>query len=299
MSVSAVKRPLDWEDLRLFLAVARAGGLAGSARRTGISAPTLGRRMTELERRLDRQLFDRKPTGYGLTDAGRELYRQALEVELAAEGVERWRARNARRIVRISAGAWTSRFLASHIDQFWRPDEPIGIELSTTHARVDIAHRQADIGLRNRAPDDARLAGRRLQDIANCAYRARTATLPNDELPWIGVTGDAAVTQSALWVRSQNPDGAVLICSDARAVVDILHAGVGRAVLPCFIGDSDDALERVGEPIPELRGEQWLVLHEQARHEPAVRAVVDRLAALLTAHHPLFVGQQPGRARLG
>jgi DNA-binding transcriptional LysR family regulator len=299
MSISSAKHPLDWEDLRLFLAVARAEGLAGSARRTGISAPTLGRRMTELERRLDRQLFDRRQTGYGLTDAGRELYQQALEMELAAEGVERWRTRNARRIVRISAGAWTSRFLATHIDRFWRPGEPIGIELSTTHARVDIAHRQADIGLRNRAPDDARLAGRRLQDIANCAYRARTATLANDELPWIGVTGDAAMTASARWVRSQNLDGAVLICSDARAVVDMLHAGVGRAVLPCFIGDSDEALERIGDPIPELRGEQWLVLNEQARHEPAVRTVIDRLGALLTAHHALFVGQQPSRARLG
>lgn len=293
MSPSILKQSVDWEDLRLFLAVARADGLAGSARQTGISAPTLGRRMTALERRLDRKLFDRKQTGYRLTDAGRELYQQALEMELAADGVERWRARNTRRIVRISAGSWTSHFLAAHVDRLWRPDEPIGIELSTAHALVDILHRQADIGIRNRAPDEPRLAGRRIQDIAHCAYCARTAAASPDALPWIGVTGDAAVTPTARWVRARNPDGGVLICSDARAVVDMLRADVGKAVLPCFIGDSDGALIRIGDPIAELRGEQWLALNDQARHEPAVRTVIDRLVGLLEGHRDLYEGRRP------
>ena len=60
MSVSRVKDPIDWEALRLFLAVARAAGLAGAARQTGISAPTLGRQMTALERRINQRLFERR-----------------------------------------------------------------------------------------------------------------------------------------------------------------------------------------------------------------------------------------------
>jgi DNA-binding transcriptional LysR family regulator len=287
-----MKEPVGWDELRLFLAVARSEGLAGAARRTGISAPTLGRRTTALERRLGRTLFDRRQTGYRLTDAGRELYAQALEMELAADAVERWRDRDARRIVRISAGAWTSRFLARNIDRLWRPGEPIGIELTTAHALVDILHRQADIGIRNRAPDDARLAGRRIQDIANCAYCARAVASP-DELTWIGVTGDAAVTPTARWVRARDTDAPVLICSDARAVLDMVRAGAGRAVLPCFIGDSEAALIRIADPIPELRGEQWLALNDQTRQEPAVRTVIDRLAALLTDHRSLYNGERP------
>jgi DNA-binding transcriptional LysR family regulator len=287
-----MKEPFGWDELRLFLAVARANGLAGAARQTAISAPTLGRRMTALEERLGRRLFDRKQTGYRLTDAGRELYAQALEMELTADAVERWRDRNARRIVRVSAGSWTSRFLARHVDRLWRPGEPIGIELSTAHALVDILHRQADIGIRNRAPDDARLAGRRIQDIANCAFRARTVASP-DELPWIGVTGDAAVTPTARWVRARDTDGPVLICSDARAVLDMVRAGAGRAVLPCFVGDSEAALIRIGGPIAELRGEQWLALNDQTRREPAVRTVIDRLATLLTDHRSLYEGERP------
>jgi len=285
-----MKELLGWDELRLFLAVARSEGLAGAARRTGVSAPTLGRRVTQLERRLDRKLFDRKQTGYALTADGHALYRQVVEMESASAAVEQWRDRNARRIVRISAGSWTSRFLARHIAELWRPDEPIGVDLDTAHARVDIGHRQADIGIRNRAPDEARLAGRRLQDVAHCVYRGRASG--GDDLPWIRVTGDAAVTPSARWVSAFDA-GSVLACSDARIVVDLLRAGAGKAVLPCFVGDAEPELLRIGGPVPELRGEQWLALNDQARREPAVRTVIDRLVALLREHRALFEGERP------
>jgi DNA-binding transcriptional LysR family regulator len=286
-----MKDPVEWDELRLFLAVARAEGLAGGARQTGVSAPTLGRRMSALERRLDRRLFDRKQTGYGLTDAGRELYGQALEMELAAGAIERWRARNARRIVRISAGSWTSRFLARHIGRLCRPDEAIGIELATAHARLDIGHRAADIGIRSR-PADARVAGRRIQNVSFCVYRGR-AVPADEDLGWIGVIGDAAITASARWVGAHHGDRIALSCSDARAVVDFLHAGAGQAVLPCFVGDEDRELVRVGDPIAELGGEQWLALNDQARREPAVRTVIDRLVAVLKEHRALFEGERP------
>jgi hypothetical protein len=73
----------------------------------------------------------------------------------------------------------------------------------------------------------------------------------------------------------------------------VFHAGTGKAVLPCFVGDDDKDLVRVGGPIAELRGEQWLVLNDQARHEPAVRTVIDRLVALLKEHRALFEGERP------
>src|SRR5512139_2638499 len=125
-----MKQPVDWDELRLFLAVARSAGLNAAARQTGVSAPTLGRRMTALERRLGRQLFVRSQTGYELTDAGRALYRHAHEMEAAAVGIERWRDETPRRLVRVSAGSWTSRFLARHMDELWAGDPTLAIELS-------------------------------------------------------------------------------------------------------------------------------------------------------------------------
>jgi DNA-binding transcriptional LysR family regulator len=294
MSISEMKSRFDWEELRLFLAVARASGLSGAARLTGVSAPTLGRRMTALERRLNQKLFDRKPGGYALTEAGRELYEQAREMEAVATGIDRWVSRRApRRVVRVSAGAWTSRFLALNIDRLWRPDDPMTLEFLTVAARLDIARREADIGIRNRKPEESRLSGRRTNDVAYAIYRSRHADDGGGEPRWIGVIGDGGVTPSARWVAARHRNDVFLTCTDPRMAVDILHAGTGQAVLPCFVGDSFPELRREGGLIAELAEEQWLVLNDSERRQPAVRLAIDRIAALLREHRALFRGDRP------
>ena len=285
-----MKQPIDWDDLRLFLAVARGAGLNAAARQTAASAPTLGRRMTALEQRLDRQLFTRSQSGYELTEAGRALYQYAQEMEAAAQGIDRWHDETPRRLVRISAGSWTSRFLARHMAELWEGDASTAIELSTAHQRVDIQRRQADIGIRNRAPQEANLAGRKTADIAYALYRARGRS---GDLPWIAVIGEASITPTAQWVARNFSTLAQITCSDPRIVLDCVSAGAGQAVLPCFVGDAEPGLERAGGIIAELGDEQWLVLNEQARREPAVRGVIDRLAGLLQRHRPLFSGVAP------
>ncbi|HET7718269.1 MAG TPA: LysR family transcriptional regulator [Bauldia sp.] len=293
MAISEMKDRFDWEELRLFLAVARASGLAGAARETGISAPTLGRQMTALERRLNVRLFERRQTGYELTKAGRELYRRAIEMESAATGIERWLSGQAeRRVVRVAAGAWTSRFLALHMDQIWATDDPMTYEFLTGAARLDIAHRQADIGIRNRAPEESGLSGRRTNDVAYAVYRARR--LPADANPgWIGVIGDGGLTPSARWTASRYADNILINCTDPRMVADLLHAGIGQAVLPCFVGDSFPELRRSGGTIDELAEQQWMVLNDAERHQPAVRLAIDRIVALLDEHRALFRGEKP------
>jgi hypothetical protein len=64
-------------------------------------------------------------------------------------------------------------------------------------------------------------------------------------------------------------------------------------VLPCFAGDRDPLLERAGDEIAELREDQWLVMHNDDRHRPDVRTVIERLVALVTAHAALFAGERP------
>jgi DNA-binding transcriptional LysR family regulator len=293
MSISEMKSRLDWEELRVFLAVAKASGLSGAARLIGVSAPTLGRRITTLERQLNQKLFDRKSSGYVLTEAGRELYEHVREMEAAATGVERWRDGHAtRRMVRISAGAWTSRFLALNIDRLIRPGEAIAIDFLTTSVRLDIVRRQADIGLRNRAPEETRLSGRRINDVAYAIYRSRDAD-EDGKTPWIGVIGDGGITPGSRWVAARHAEDIVINCTDPRTVVDILHAGTGQAVLPCFVGDSFPGLRRAGGLIEELAEEQWMVLNDTERHQPAVRQVIDRVAALLKEHRALFRGDRP------
>ena len=280
----------DWDALRLFLVVARAGGLGAAARRTGVSAPTLGRRMTALERQLNLRLFDRRQTGYELTEAGRGLYEQAREMEAVAAGIDRRQA--PRRVVRISAGAWTCRFLALHVARLWQPDEPMAVEFLTAAARLDIVRRQADIGVRNRAPEEARLSGRRVDDVAHAIYRSRGAP-PVDPATATVDRRRRRCRRHALGPLGRRPLSRPhrhRAVSDPRLVVELLRAGVGVAVLPCFVGDSEPELVRVGDTIDELREQQWLVLNQSERHQPAVRTVIDRTVALLKEHRDLFRG---------
>ena len=67
---------------------------------------------------------------------------------------------------------------------------------------------------------------------------------------------------------------------------------LGLAVLPCFVGDLDPRLGRIASPIAELETEQWLVTHHEERHRPEVRRVVERIAAVIKAHAPLFRGER-------
>jgi DNA-binding transcriptional LysR family regulator len=277
---------LDWNDLKLFVLVARLGGLTAAARAAGLSPPTVGRRLQALEAALGRRLFDHLPGGYALTDAGRELMARAEPLEAAALAVERWRDRGtAERVVRVSAGTWTSRFLAENIGALWSPGDAFRLQFLSAEARLDIGRRAADIGIRNRRPEEAWLAGQRLLPESFAVY-ARAGGPPPEGF----VAPTEALTPSSNWLRAQPGIEVVVEASNPRMVLDLLLAGVGRAVLPCFVGDAEPRLARLGPPIAELAHDAWLVLHHEGRHDPAVRTVARRVVRLFRSRRSGFLG---------
>ncbi|WP_428672885.1 LysR family transcriptional regulator, partial [Roseibium sp.] len=157
-----MKRNFDWEDLRLFLAVAKAGGLAGAADKTGVSAATLGRRVASLERDLNVRLVEREARGYQLTTAGRELMLHLEDMDQAARSIAAWQeSGRARRRIRISAGEWTTRLLLDNIGGFWTSASDWVPEFLADPRVRDIARRRIDIGVRNRRPSQEWLAGQK------------------------------------------------------------------------------------------------------------------------------------------
>ncbi|MCX5514724.1 LysR family transcriptional regulator [Kaistia algarum] len=283
---------MDWQDLRFFLAVMRGGGLGPAARATGTSAPTLGRRITALEQALGQRLFSRGRQGYEPTEAGRVLLAHAEDVETAIAGIERWRAGTSTRpSVRLSAGAWMTHFLASDIGSIWTAADPWTLEFVTANARLDIGRRAADIGIRNRRPEEPWLAGRRVGVVAFCAYRRRQSGA-EAALPWIGLTGEATITPSAQWLASHHSDAVAIRANDPRTLLDLVRQGVGQAILPCLVGDRATDLERGGELIEALASEQWLVTHHDERHHPAIRATAERVVRLIGRSQALFSGQE-------
>lgn len=257
------------DDLRLFLAVSEAGSLGEAARLTDASVPTLSRRMRDLEQQLSQRLFERGPLGYKLTVAGRRLAEDLAPLQSAIAQLPRVLAPRHRPRVRISAGPWTAEFLARHLTApgTWIP------EIVSGEARLDLARREADIGVRNARPDQPWLAGQR---TARITY----AVFASDPPPtgFIATQGSRAPSQH--WLRDQHGASIVTTVNDARLGRDLALAAVGRVVLPRFAARGT-ALRQVGPAIDALAHDEWLVSHAEARHDPPVRAALTALAALL------------------
>lgn len=283
---------LGWDDLRLFLDVARLGGLSAARETTRLSPATLGRRVAALERQIGEPLFIRSQTGYRLTEAGEELLERAEDVEAAMLSLNRWReGAVGDRVVRISAGPWTSAFLAAHIGEIWQAEDGIRIELVTANAKVDIGRRNADIGIRNQRPTEQWLAGRLTGRTAYAIYSGRQLINGIAAGLFVGVVGEAATTQSARWLHAHHGDRIGVRGNDARTLVDLVAAGAGLSVMPCFIGDSNERLVRVAPPIAELFAEQWIVTHQDERHSGPVRLVAGRLTQLMARNAGLMRGE--------
>lgn len=285
-----MKNMLDWNDVKLFLGVARNGGLTTTSRITGISPATLGRRMLALERETDAQLFIREQRGYRLTREGEQLFVYAEQLERSAQSIERWRETHSQRgRVRVSTGHWMGHFLAKHIHRLCAENDDFTLELVTDPKKVDIGRRHADIGIRNRRPEEQWLARRRVGVVNFAPFCANTCTaLTNTK--WIAYTDDMSMLPSAQWLENCHGDEILMRCSDPRLILDLACAGAGQVVLPCFIGDSEPGLKRSGTVINELRHEQWLVLHHEDRHLKKISSVNERIVNVIVEHRPLFEG---------
>lgn len=284
---------MNWDDLQVFIHVARGGGLSSAAKRMGVSPATIGRRMLSLEERIGRHLFVRRQSGYELTKDGRELLARALAMEASAKPIESWLSGEAKYpVIRISAGTWTANFFADNFSQLWTPDDDFRIAFKTTEARLDIAHREVEIGMRNARPDGTNLASRRTGEVAFAPFRARNRAGRERE-DWVMISPEDAVTRATKWLSSQESLTVAAWANTPRTLYDLVRSGIGKSVLPCFAGDRDPLLERAGEEIAELREEQWIVMHNDDRHRREVRTVIDRITALIASHAPLFAGERP------
>lgn len=281
----------NWDDLRLFLNVARLGGLSAATRATGLSPATLGRRMTALERQIGEPLFIRSHSGFGLTLAGRELLARAEEVEASVLSLRRWRdGVIGEPLVRIACDPWTSQFLARRIDDLWRVEHGIRIEIMTVHEPLDATRRAAEIELRNTRPTEASAAGRLLGRMAFNLYCVPKSINGVAAGLFIGVKGPLASLPSSRWLAAHHGDRIAVWAHDLRAVQELAAAGAGMAVLPCFVGDGDPRLARLAEALDDLTQEQWMVMHHEDRHNPHVRRTAESIAGLWREHARLFAG---------
>jgi DNA-binding transcriptional LysR family regulator len=291
MAAANGSAPMDWDDVRVFLAVARHGSLRAAGRALGLSQPTIGRRLAAFEATFGGPtLFDRLPEGLRLNAAGDALLPVAEELESAALALERRRAAASPALsgtVRVSVGEWAGGFLARHLDQSSETGLPptLTLELVESWETANLARRDADLALRHGVPEGGNLYVSKVGVIA-CAVYGRTEGGERDGLQgagWVTYPEEQNHLISARWVDQQMraKEGRVALRASTLPLrTAAVRAGIGVGLLPCYAGDADPLLERITPPIPELGAEYWVIVHRDLRRAACVRAVIDWIRRL-------------------
>lgn len=279
----------NWDDLRVFLAVARAGSLSGAARSLGVNHSTVFRRIAGFEDTLGVRLFERLPNGYALTPAGEETLGIAERIEADVATLDR---KVIGQDLRLSG---TVRITATDMLAFWLLPEPlqrfraaypgIEVEIAVGNEALNLSQRETDIALRIGNTPPETLVGRRVGQLVFAVYGAPDylAAHPGADLAlhdWIGL--DSAHAPLTRRFERFLPGVRPSVRSNSVAcAVQLAKAGLGLGVLPCAIADRHADLTRFAEVPEAFSLDLWLLTHEDLKHTARIRAVLDFLTPAL------------------
>jgi DNA-binding transcriptional LysR family regulator len=290
----------NWDDLRVFLALAREGTLVKTAKTLGVSHPTVSRRVQALEQTIGARLFERLPDRFVPTAAGEELLADTEAMEKAALSINRRSAGlsdTVSGVVRLSAGEAMAVLVARHLPWLRGRLQQIEFEVVESHTLANLSRREADLLIREQVPELAGIVTRKLCNVAYAIYAARKLALTRTamaalvDLPWAGFDEDHSYMPGQHWVQKQIGRRPEIRVNNWLILHEAVRVGSGLAVLPCYLADQDPKLRRVGGVLPEVSTEQWLLVHRDLRALPRVRAVMDALVELFRQHRPHLEGR--------
>ena len=289
---------LDWDDLRYFLRAAEAGTLAGAARTAGVEHSTIGRRLSALERSLGVTLVLRGPDGLTLTALGKEVLPLCEEVERAALAVRKF-AGSRREHVRLAVPGGFSGFFAAHLARLRQERPRLSVEILAGARSVDLGRGEADLAIRIGPVTAGDLVMRKLCEVGWSLYASRTylarRPAPADLSDLAGhevivYEGDLAGLPAAKWM-TEHAAGAT-IALRMRETMEMLTAavaGVGLAVLPCYLADSEPMLVRLTPMVLATRIAS-VVYRREARLSAPVRAVMQFVREVMHDHVDQLAG---------
>lgn len=293
---------MDWDHLRVFLAVARQGQLLAAARRLGLNHATVARRLDALEAALGAPLFDRRPAGSVLTDAGERLLPAAERIEAEMLGIaEQFRAGDAEVTGTVRLGApdgLGNYFLAAELGALGGRHPGLTVELVPLPRTFSLSRREADLAIVLEAPAEGRLVVSRLIDYSLSVYAAGayldahgTPERAEDLAAHAVVTGvedfayATALDYSAVLERH---GGRRFRCASVMGQMEAVRAGAGLGVLHDFAASTVPELKRV---LPDIgfRRSYFLLAHPDTLQMRRIATVRDFLAARFRAARGRFL----------
>jgi hypothetical protein len=202
-------------------------------------------------------------------------------------------------IVRITGDAWLLQFVAQNLDSLRTPEDGFRLCFKIGNPRANLLHRESDIGLSDERPETGNVAARRLSPVAFAPYCSR-GMAGLEQPAWAALGTEVAVSPAALWTARQTDLWITTWANTPHMLAELIRSGAGCGVLPCFLGDADPGLVRMGPPIEEVGYEAWLMMHDDERHRPEMRTAIERLAALFARERRQLAGDvQEERAGVG
>jgi len=292
---------MNWDDARLFLAVARHSQFLAASRSLGINQATLSRRVSALERSVGSKLLIRRTNGCELTDAGEKLVASLERAESAIlSGLEGMAHRDTdiSGTVRIGApDGFGVGFLASRLSTLDEKHPNLKIELVPVPRSFSLSQREADIAIMVGRPEKGRLVARKLVEYslglyASPAYLDKAGRL-NDKSDiakhrLIGFVEDLIYAPSLDYTHefARNWRSSIAI-SSAAGQMEAAKGGAGIAILHDYLVQGESALEAV-LPQYKIQRAYWLAVHESQRDLARISAVTDFLVSLVKAERKLF-----------
>jgi len=279
---------MDWNSLKVFLAIARRDSLSGAANDLAVNHSTIFRRLHAFEKEIGGQLFNRINNHYELTTLGHELLDLAQNIENSFDHIDRHivgKDIQPKGIVKITApNNIAYRYLPRYITEFNLQYPEIQIELLVSNQEFNMSNRQADIAVRATPSPPEHLIGRQVSSLnwsvfGSNAYEGRFG-LPNniDELinhSLIGATGDISRLPAFRWLDKSFTDQVITRCDDLTAMAYFVESGQGLAFLP--EDQYRPELIRLFGVQESKPSNLWLLTHPDLRHVERIKLVMQYL----------------------
>jgi len=283
---------LDWNALKIFIAVAHSNSLVGAAESLGMSHSTVYRRLNEFEEQVGR-LFERLNGRYELTEIGEEMLGHAQRISHSFADIEREIAgkdTQPKGTVRITApSSFSYKELPKHLVELSKIHPDIQTELLVTNSELNMSNRLADIAIRVTPSPPEHLVGREVRRIKWGVYAASEYLLQQgrpeklEDLQGHKIIGASGVLNSHpafLWLDKHHAPNVISRCDDLVAMSYLSQSGLGLALLP------DDlmlaGIERLFTFEQVKTNQLWVLTHPDLRKVERIKIVMRFLASALS-----------------
>lgn len=299
-----MKREMDWNDLRYFLAVARLGRLSPAARRLQVEHSTVSRRIEGLERTMGTRLFNRHRDGLILTEAGHALLPMAEQVEAMVAVVSEELSGQDLSIngeVRLGTPEGLAVcFLTPRLKPLLDEYPNLTVELLALPRLANLASREADLAITLEPPRRGRYVVYRWTDYKYFLYGSSDYLKAHDPIetradlaqhPFVAYIDDFLLSQELHFLEKLCDTPKLrFCCTSMLAHKEAVLAGIGLAVLTPYISVGEPRLVKVLPDEAYFQHTFWLAAHADRLRLKRVRLVWDYLVSLVGDNRHLFLG---------